>query len=723
MTKASTGIHKQFIVCFALFFFLFSANYFAQNELDYELVSVKFTGNKLFSQAELEKTIISKESPGAFSQFLYSFTTFGAEALYYNPGLVNSDLNRLRIFYRDRGFFEAKISSQVFIDSTNNDTELVYNIEAGEASVVKDYKITGLKNISKGFVESINDRVTIEIGEQYSAEIVNETRALILNFLGDRGYMTVTSNSPSIIVDTLKNEVEITLDFNPGSRFKISELRVKRSGQGKDEVNDQLLLDLVDIKEGDYYSNEKIQLSQIRLYRTNLFNSALIMGVRQDTVNNTVPLEILTNVRKIYQITPEIIFNNDDENKDLNLGLALEFTKRNFLGGARKLSSTFSVASTDPIKLINNLSITDSLFGYADARLRIEQPQLFGKPINTVFEAYYTLRKRSNNFNSIRYGGKINLNFDLPRYTYVTSLSTYLKFEQEETEYEDDYLYASFFNHFIDEVKDSAEVDEVVTGLINSRVFNNSKSSNALIGINIGMNHTNDRQLMFPTRGMNLQIGIEGGNTFNFLLKELLSYNVKTPEYFKVQFSSSVYFPFFNLERSAFALKFKSGLIHSYRGDKFKIPINERFYSGGANSVRGWASRDLYSKSSDDLSFDNIDNLSSQDFELIFNQKIVPGGFFMLEASAEARIHLIGDFGSAVFIDAGNNWDAPNEFSYDEIAVSVGFGFRYYSPFAPIRIDLGMQLWDPQNKVSAFNRNDRFFKNAMSIQIGIGEAF
>ncbi|MFA8343882.1 MAG: BamA/TamA family outer membrane protein, partial [Rhodothermaceae bacterium] len=424
----------------------------------------------------------------------------------------------------------------------------------------------------------------------------------------------------------------------------------------------------------------------------------------------------------IYQITPEVIFNNDNQDNSLNLGLAIEFTKRNFMGGARKLSSTFSVASTDPLKFVKDLSLSDSLYGYADARIAIEQPTFFGEPINTVYEGYYTIRKRSDEYNTSLYGGKINLNFDLPRFTYVTSLSTFLNFERENTNYKRNYLHKRFFNFFKTAQNDSTDVNKVVNYLLDTGGFDNSESSNMLFGFNIGMNHTNDLQLMFPTKGLNVNLQIEGGNTFNYILDKLFSYKPETPEYFKVQLTSSVYFPFFNLERSAFAFKVRSGIIHAYNGNKFKVPINQRFYSGGANSVRGWKARDLYSKSDRDITFEDIGDLSSQDFELIFNQKIVPGGFFMLEFSAEARIHLFGDFGSAFFVDAGNNWESPGEFTYRKIALSTGFGFRYYSPFAPIRVDFGIKLWDPQRNQ---NLSDwpHFYNDAVSIQIGIGEAF
>lgn len=705
----------------ALFLIVFSSKNYAQNEQDYELVSIEFEGDVIFPEIELQKTIISKESPNSFSQFLNSFTSFGSEAIYFNPAFINSDIRRLQAFYKDRGYFKAKISTDIFVDSTDNDTELIFKIDAGNPAIVSEFKLTGLENIYTDFIEMIDDRITLQKGEQYSADVVNDTRAIVLNFLGDRGYMNVNSRAPEILVDTLKNEVEIKLDFDPGKRLTINELRLSRKGEGKDEVDDNLLLDLIDISPGDFFSNEKIQLSQVRLYRTNLFNSALILPVRNDTINNTVPLEILTNIGKIHQIGPELILNN--ENKETNVGLALKYTKRNFLGGARKLTTSFSIASTDPLKYLKTIGVQDSLRGYFDARISLEQPQFFGKPINTVFESYLTSRKRDDESDALLYGGSVRFNFDLPRFTYVTSMSTYMNFEHEDINYDLSFVREIFISHLknANTNPDTSKIEQEVDRYMNSEFDSKSKSDNFLFGINIGMNNTNDQQLIFPTKGNNFQILFEAGNTFNPILKKILNTKSALPEYYKIQISSSVYFPMFNLQRSAFAFKFKSGIIHAYQGNKFNIPLNQRFYSGGSNSIRGWESRKLKAKQPIPLLSD-INNLTFNDFDLIYNQGIKPGGFFMLEASAEARIHLFGDFGSAFFLDVGNNWDEPQDFNFKDVAVAAGFGFRYYSPFAPIRVDFAIKIWDPQEAKNLFDFSN-WLGDTVKLQIGIGEAF
>jgi outer membrane protein assembly factor BamA len=67
---------------------------------------------------------------------------------------------------------------------------------------------------------------------------------------------------------------------------------------------------------------------------------------------------------------------------------------------------------------------------------------------------------------------------------------------------------------------------------------------------------------------------------------------------------------------------------------------------------------------------------------------------------------------------------------WNGVAVATGFGFRYYTPVAPVRIDLGFKFYDPNpdpNNPSekSFiwqNWNPNFFNNIV-LQFGLGEAY
>ncbi|MCO6440907.1 MAG: outer membrane protein assembly factor [Nitrococcus mobilis] len=98
-----------------------------------------------------------------------------------------------------------------------------------------------------------------------------------------------------------------------------------------------------------------------------------------------------------------------------------------------------------------------------------------------------------------------------------------------------------------------------------------------------------------------------------------------------------------------------------------KLPPSQRFYAGGARSVRGYAFRTLSPENEDG---DDI------------------GGRYLLVGSVEADYLLIGDFGAAVFFDAG---DATLDPSFS-LKRGVGGGLRYRSPVGMIRLDVAHPL-------------------------------
>lgn len=138
------------------------------------------------------------------------------------------------------------------------------------------------------------------------------------------------------------------------------------------------------------------------------------------------------------------------------------------------------------------------------------------------------------------------------------------------------------------------------------------------------------------------------------------------------------------------SLAFHTGLgIAVPYGNAKVIPFEKRYFSGGANSVRGWSVRDLGPGS-----FPGDGNFMNQ------------SGDIKLDASIEYRSKLFWKFQGAVFVDAGNIWtirDYPNQpggvfkFNkfYKQIAVAYGLGLRLDLDFFVVRFDGGMKAINP----------------------------
>ena len=97
------------------------------------------------------------------------------------------------------------------------------------------------------------------------------------------------------------------------------------------------------------------------------------------------------------------------------------------------------------------------------------------------------------------------------------------------------------------------------------------------------------------------------------------------------------------------------------------------FFAGGGGSVRGYAYRNI--------------GVPVAGGEIV-------GGRSLIEGSAEVRARITDTIGFAAFADAGYVDADPFPDFGDELKVGVGFGLRYFTAFAPIRLDVAFPL-DP----------------------------
>ncbi len=127
-------------------------------------------------------------------------------------------------------------------------------------------------------------------------------------------------------------------------------------------------------------------------------------------------------------------------------------------------------------------------------------------------------------------------------------------------------------------------------------------------------------------------------------------------------------------------------------GNSDAIPFEKRYFSGGANSVRGWTARTLgpgtYCGVGDYINYDN------------------QAGDIRLDLSVEYRVRIWKFIHAAGFVDAGNIWTIReyesqpggvfrwSEF-YKQLALSYGAGIRLDLNFLVLRLDLGVRLHDP----------------------------
>jgi len=123
----------------------------------------------------------------------------------------------------------------------------------------------------------------------------------------------------------------------------------------------------------------------------------------------------------------------------------------------------------------------------------------------------------------------------------------------------------------------------------------------------------------------------------------------------------------------------RAGVMQAF-GDSDKVPIYERFYAGGANTIRGYEER----------SVGPIDHNTNDPL----------GGESLIVGNIEYTVPLLEFVKGALFIDSGNVWSKAQDIGDGGFKTGVGFGVRIKTPIGPLKLDYGipMEIQPGKNK-------------------------
>ena len=271
--------------------------------------------------------------------------------------------------------------------------------------------------------------------------------------------------------------------------------------------------------------------------------------------------------------------------------------------------------------------------------------------------------------------------------------------------------------------------------LQSTNILKYSYENHFIVGLGYSGNYTSYRARNPHRSYWNVYYNVEtAGNLLRALSQPLQL--LKDPEsgsytLFKTQFAQfakadfSVTYNKMLLPNHRLVLHADLGLAVPY-GNSQTIPFEKRYFSGGANSVRGWSARTLgpggYKGNGKLIDFNN----QSGDVRFNFNM--------------EYRARVWSIFELAAFFDAGNIWTIfdyaaqPNgvfrfnEF-YKQIALAYGIGVRLDLSFFIFRVDLGVKLYDPSLLYDGSDKqwrtigNGLNWKNDMALHFAIGYPF
>ncbi|MGA3400490.1 MAG: outer membrane protein assembly factor, partial [Acetobacteraceae bacterium] len=198
-----------------------------------------------------------------------------------------------------------------------------------------------------------------------------------------------------------------------------------------------------------------------------------------------------------------------------------------------------------------------------------------------------------------------------------------------------------------------------------------------LVGLPLSLKFDSSNNLLDPTKGIRA--------TFSATPTESLG--TASTSFVILQAAASTYLDLSGNGRSVLALR---GLVGEVPGvGTFALPPDQRFYAGGSATVRGYR---------------------YQSVGPAFADGNPTGGTAVSAATVEFRQRILGNYGAAAFVDAGQVSANGVPFS-NAWRVGAGIGLRYYTPIGPIRLDVAVPL------------NRERGGDAFELYIGIGQAF
>ena len=656
-----------------------------------EIQDITFTGNTSFDTDILKAMIRTKESPGGIPRLLHNiFGKIGAAPEYFEPSIFEDDAERLKRFYQDNGFFNATVNDSTTIDSSARQIHLFFSIQERQRAIIDSIRYVGLDSVPPDVRQTIYKEPLLQQNMPFQPVRGSAEIARVLEILNNAGYPLARYDEKRSIAKKYlsTNKCSLIYAFTPGKRYYFGPTTVYVDPP-REDITPDLATRQLDFQPGDIYSRDKGLSSERNLNRLGIFETArLEPRIPPDSSTSTeVPIDVTVRPRLRNELSPELLVS--DEGGFFNLGTGLGYTNRNFLGDARTFTAQAQVRTEDIFdwnfhNVFGGKGLRDSTVkGAIDFEFQILQPYLFTRSLSGSWTSSFTTEKQLDyNLSILR--NKIELTKQFATYTYG----------------------------FLEWTLERVNPEFLLPSGAQDSVFAQIQAEyppqfNSILTLTLQRDKTND--IFSPTDGFFESISLEESGVLPKLLPGIRS-GLPFTQYYKGTLLGKLFYDLTNTRFNILALKLRTGYQDKYGESRYSnvsIPLTQRFFAGGSNSVRGWGARELGAMAPELVPF---------------------GGNFLFEGSVEMRVNHFRGFNTigfikpqniwmVYFVDFGNVWGDIKDVKPREVAVAAGAGFRYETFFGPFRVDYGFRLFDPTANVS---RQSVFQKPFWSETIGNG---
>jgi outer membrane protein assembly factor BamA len=660
---------------------------------DLEIADLRFEGNETFREDVLLSVMTTKETPAGFWQFLYKISSkLGDKPEFFDPLAFDQDYARLRDFYQSQGFYKVRIDTSVMIHADRKTIELGIAIREGPRSIIDTIQYIGFDDLPADVMEEIKSRPLIHLGDPFIVERVADERARIVNAFFDNGYADVRVDSVVGHRFVSTNNVKVIVAIARGKRYIFGDIVLRQDTTVTEHVEDDVIRQHLDIRQGDFYSEGKRRGSERNLNRLGVFETSRIDPLarsRTDTAR-TIPMQVFVRPRPFHEIVPEVGVN--DENNAFNILLGLGYNNRNFFGGARNFQAKLqvqlqSIQDVEFSRVFKKTGLRDSsVIGNAELSFQINQPYFFNNKTSFTPSLSFIVDKRNKYyFNPI-----IRARFG------VTSQTA---------------LYTTVFFDWSLERIGYEPINATIGALyFDSLSIDRRPQFNSIISATLQRDKRNDP--FYPSGGFFHSVTLEEAGIIPSLFGGLFGIDLPYSKYVKLVGRGNWYWDPTGSQDAIIATRLYGGVSVLYGNSPAPVPITRRFFGGGSGSVRGWRARELAASRFPEEGGNTVFEASIEDrWNLLKNA----GRFGFLE---------FNKFSLVFFYDIGNVWPTADKVRITDIAMASGLGVRYATIVGPVRVDFGFRVYDPADVPDhRWITQKKFYKETLGnfvLHFGIG---
>lgn len=640
-----------------------------------------------YNASPLSQYVRQKEKPKLFSLFR---NPFSRKPVIYDTLQARLSCQDMMTAMQNEGYMNAGVS--LYTETKGKKLKATYLLHPGQPFLIGkvNYDIQ-----DEGILQLLHldqpDNQQIKPGMRFTVETLDNERKRIASLLSDNGYFRFNKDFIHFAADTImgRKDIALTLQlrkYKPNNnspevdhtRYLIRDVLFQSNDSDRIHLRKQVLLNATAIKEGRPYDASALQRTYNNFARLQAVKYTNIKFVEvPDTNLLDCHIQISTNKPSTISFQPE----GTNTAGDLGAAASITYTNRNLFHGSEQLSIEFRGAYE---------AIT-GLEGYQDqnyTEFSVETKLVFPRFLAPFLSKSFRRRQTASSewavswdfqnrpefhrrvFSSAwRYRWSepkhhLNYRFDLLdlNYVYMPWISSTFKRDYlDNAENRNAILRYNYEDIFI--MKTGFTVS--YTDGVDAVRANFESAGNLLNGV---------------SKGFGFKTNSQGQHTL---------FNIAYAQYVKFDFDYTHLFQFD--KRNALALHAGLGVAYPY-GNSTVLPFEKRYFSGGANSVRGWSVREL-----------GPGKFKGTDGRIDF---INQTGDVKLDLNAEYRSSLFWKLQGALFIDAGNIWTLRNyaeqpggqfkftEF-YKQIAASYGMGLRLNFDYFILRFDVGMKAINP----------------------------